>query len=188
MTSVVLGLGSNKAWQDMPSVRVLARAVKELGALLFDMRWSSVYRTAPLYLTEQSAFCNMVVTGFVPDGFSPHDLLARIHQIEASLGRNRATEVRNGPRTIDIDIEFFGDEQIHVSDPKNPMNDLDIPHPRLAERAFVLVPLLEILGESADTRDSAYSARTEEVVRMLDACGSDGVEKMLDAESFAHLR
>ena len=180
-TMVVLGLGSNKPWQNMPSVRVLTRAVGALGALLADMRWSSVYRTAPLYLTEQTAFYNMVVTGFVSESLSPHDLLARTQQIEASLGRNRAQEVRNGPRTLDIDIEFFGDQRVHTA-------DLEIPHPRLSERAFVLVPLLEILGESADTKENALSARRDEFAHMLEGCGSDGVELYLDAASFASLR
>jgi len=120
----------------------------------------------------------MVVAGCVDNSMSPHDLLFRIHQIEASLGRDRSREMRNGPRSIDIDIEVFGNEIIHFSDSKNAMNNLDIPHPRLSERAFVLLPLLEILGKSADILDSAPYAR------MLSATGSDGVVKILDADTF----
>ena len=59
------------------------------------------------------------------------------------MGRNRAKEIRFGPRSIDIDIEFFGDSEINDS-------DLQIPHPRLYERAFVLKPLLEILPKCSD--------------------------------------
>ncbi|MBQ7158718.1 MAG: 2-amino-4-hydroxy-6-hydroxymethyldihydropteridine diphosphokinase [Treponema sp.] len=181
MTFVVLGLGSNKSWQNMTSVRLLARAVQEICAVVTDVHWSSVYKTAPMYLTEQTVFYNMVVVGFVPDTMQPQDLLNRLHQIEMSLGRDRSREVRNGPRSIDIDIELFGSASVHSE-------DLEIPHPRFSERAFVLVPLLEILNESADIIDSTLCARKTEFAHMLEVCGSGGVELYLPAENFALLR
>ena len=88
-------------------------------------------------------FYNMVVKGYVPDSMTPYDLLNIIHDIEAEGGRNREKEIRFGPRSLDIDIEEFGDTV--VSD-----EILQIPHPRIQERAFVLIPALEILDESSD--------------------------------------
>lgn len=71
---------------------------------------------------------------------SPRDLLTGIHAIERSLGRDRTREVRFGPRTIDLDIIFFGD--LVITEP-----DLSIPHPRMHERGFVLAPLAEIASD-----------------------------------------
>lgn len=178
MNFVVLGLGSNKSWQGMSSVQLLVQAVRALGVVLRSITCSSVYRTRPLYVEDQDDFLNMVVAGDVDDSLSPHDLLISTQHIEASLGRDRTMEYENGPRTIDIDIELFDSRQVRT-------DDLEIPHPRIHERAFVLVPLLEILGKSADTKDSAFSARAADYARMLDAIGSDGVQKVLDAEIFA---
>ena len=70
-------------------------------------------------------------------------MLDDIHQIEAKFGRNRKKEIRNGPRTLDIDIELFGNQIIKT-------NTLEIPHIRIKERAFVLKPMLEILPNLAD--------------------------------------
>jgi 2-amino-4-hydroxy-6-hydroxymethyldihydropteridine diphosphokinase len=144
MIFVVLGLGSNAPWNEIDSVSILRSAVKELSHVLADISWSSVYKTKPMYLTEQEDFYNMVVAGNVGETVTPHSLLDKIHCIEALFGRNRTLETRNGPRPLDIDIERFGNEVLNDE-------DLVIPHPRMNERAFVLVPLLEILPESADS-------------------------------------
>lgn len=161
----------------MDCLKLLSEAVLRLKSLLHDLDCSSVYRTRPMYVTDQSDFFNMVVTGFVDDSLSPHVLLERIHQIEASLGRDRSREIRNGPRSIDIDIELFGKERIRTA-------DLEIPHPRIAERAFVLVPMLEILPKSADTIDSTLSAPIKRYARRLKVSGSGGIEKCMDAVQF----
>jgi 2-amino-4-hydroxy-6-hydroxymethyldihydropteridine diphosphokinase len=71
---------------------------------------------------------------------SPHELLARAHDIELRLGRDRTHEKRNGPRTADIDIIAYDD--VTLNEP-----NLTLPHPRMFERAFVLVPLAEIAGD-----------------------------------------
>lgn len=94
-----------------------------------------------MYVTNQDDFYNMVLTGFYEG--EPRDLLNKIHEVEASLGRNRDNEFRNGPRSLDIDIELFGNRRIVET-------DLIIPHERIHERAFVLVPLLEVLRNNAD--------------------------------------
>lgn len=129
-----------------------------------------------MYVQNQSDFLNLVVGGDYND--SPPDLLDEVHRIESSLGRDRSKEIRNGSRTIDIDIELFGSGSVHVQNAHDPMKNLEIPHPRLYERAFVLVPLLEILDKSADILNADM---------LLEKCGkidSGGVEKMQDAEDF----
>lgn len=96
-------------------------------------RVSSVYETAPLYITNQPEFLNVVAEARTR--LRPVRLLLRTAEIERTLGRRRT--VRNGPRTIDIDILFFGD--LIMETPQ-----LVIPHPRLVERRFVLEPLAEL--------------------------------------------
>lgn len=143
MISVLLGLGSNTRYKDFSSMELLSIACEKLKSVLESVVCSSVYITKARYVTNQDDFYNMVVKGYVSDSMSPYDLLNIIHEIEAEGGRNREKEIRFGPRSLDIDIEEFGD--IVVSD-----EILQIPHPRIQERAFVLIPALEILDESSD--------------------------------------
>lgn len=141
INQVVLGLGSNRSYNGMEPERLLQEGCRQLACILSNFTVSSVYRTKPMYVENQANFFNMVVSGtFNGNAF---ELLEAIHKIEDEFGRNRANEIRNGPRPLDIDIELFGNEII-----KN--TDLVIPHPRITERAFVLVPLLEILPDCAD--------------------------------------
>jgi 2-amino-4-hydroxy-6-hydroxymethyldihydropteridine diphosphokinase len=97
---------------------------------------SSVYETDPVGYTEQSAFLNIVLS--VITKLYPHELLEECMKIETELGRKR--EIRWGPRTIDLDILLFNQENIDTK-------ELIIPHPRMSERAFVLIPLLEIASD-----------------------------------------
>ena len=143
MIPVLLGLGSNTRYEDFSSMELLSIACKKLKSVLESLVCSSVYITKARYVTNQDDFYNMVVKGYVPDSMTPYDLLDIIHDIEAEGGRNREKEIRFGPRSLDIDIEEFGDTV--VSD-----EILQIPHPRIQERAFVLIPALEILDESSD--------------------------------------
>ena len=96
---------------------------------------SSDYRTPPWGVTDQPPFVNAVIA--VVTSLAPHDLFARALEIERALGRDRRHERRWGPRTIDIDLLAYGD--LVLSDA-----DLTLPHPRLFDRAFVVVPLAEI--------------------------------------------
>jgi 2-amino-4-hydroxy-6-hydroxymethyldihydropteridine diphosphokinase len=96
---------------------------------------SSDYRTPPWGLTEQPLFINAVIA--VATSLSPHDLLGRAMECEHLLGLDRATKQHWGPRNIDIDLLTYGD--LALVD-----RDLILPHPRMLERAFVLVPLAEI--------------------------------------------
>ena len=115
-------------------------------------------------MENQEKFYNMVVSGFVSD-CEPDELLKKIHGIEAALGRDRSREIRNGPRSIDIDIELFGNRT--VASPT-----LQIPHPRILERAFVLVPMMEILEKNADSK------RYEEFFFVAKSLGTGGVKRI----------
>lgn len=94
---------------------------------------SSIYETAAWGLTHQNAFLNQVLRIESPD--APEVLLQKILSIEQEMGRKRIEKM--GPRVIDIDILFFGKQVIDTP-------DLVVPHPRMADRRFVLIPLHEI--------------------------------------------
>lgn len=96
---------------------------------------SSIYETEPIGYTEQDLFLNIVLEG--KTNYSPDKLLQVTQAIEQKLGRTR--EVRWGPRTIDIDILLYNNKRIRKE-------ELIIPHPRMKERAFVMIPLAEIAG------------------------------------------
>jgi 2-amino-4-hydroxy-6-hydroxymethyldihydropteridine diphosphokinase len=103
-------------------------------------RVSRVYATAPVGPVPQPEFLN--AAALVSWSGTPHALLDVLLAIEASLGRVRDPEQRFGPRTIDLDVLYI--EGMAVDDAR-----LTVPHPRLLERAFALVPLLEVLPEAA---------------------------------------
>lgn len=126
---VFVALGSNLGNR----VDNLSQAMKALEGFMTMSAWSPVYDTAPEYVTDQPRFLNMVVRG--ETALSAPDLLVRLKQVEADLGR--VAGQRFGPRPIDLDILFYGDAVIDLP-------DLTVPHPRLAERVFVLRPLADI--------------------------------------------
>lgn len=113
----------------------LRRALAEVGRIPGTRvrRISSLYRTAPVGVTDQPEFLNGAVE--VETSLSPPDLLAALLRIEKKLGRTR--DVRWGPRTVDLDVVLWGDRVVDSA-------DLEIPHPRMHERAFVLAPLAEL--------------------------------------------
>ena len=122
-----------------------------LGTVCVQMRCSGIFETDPMYVLEQPRFLNAVASGLTD--LAPRPLLDEIHAIESALGRDRSTEVRRGPRTLDVDLLLHG--SLVSDDP-----DLTLPHPRIAERAFVLVPLLELAPELVDPRTGAPYAAT----------------------------
>jgi 2-amino-4-hydroxy-6-hydroxymethyldihydropteridine diphosphokinase len=125
-----LSLGSNVG----DRMRHLEAAIERLRAPdLHTLRTSPVYETEPVDYTAQRWFLNLVVEA--ETGLFPLQLLARIHRIERALGRVRT--VPKGPRTIDIDILFYGNTVMRSA-------TLEIPHPRLHERRFVLAPLADL--------------------------------------------
>ncbi len=129
VTSVLLGLGSNLGRRRDH----LRRAVTALAEGLEITATSPVYETAPMYVTEQPRFLNMAVGG--ETAMTAAALLAWLKSLEARLGRTASA--RFGPRAIDLDILFYGRDVVATP-------TLTIPHPRLAERAFVLRPLADI--------------------------------------------
>ena len=129
MVTVYLGLGSNMGNRQ----ENLDRALEFLSQRLRVEQVSSVYDTEPVGNTNQPRFLNLVCQ--VSTGLEPMALLTLAKGIESKLGRLPHTS--NTPRPIDIDILFYGDQVFET--PK-----LTIPHPRLTERAFVLIPLAEI--------------------------------------------
>ncbi len=120
---------------------IVELAFKRLMPLLKDFKASSLYNTAPMHYTAQDSFINAAVCGYYEG--SPQKLLSQIQAIEKEFGRNRLKEIEKGPRTLDIDIELFGNQSIKTK-------NLTIPHEFLHIRPFVLVPLVEILPNSAD--------------------------------------
>ena len=127
--TVYLGLGANLGDRKGN----ILRAIDLLKERVAVERVSSLYESAPVGFTEQPDFLNAVYR--VEAELPPSKLLAFGKRIEASMGR--APGFRNAPRLIDIDILLYGDEVL-----RSP--GLEIPHPRMAERPFVLVPLAEI--------------------------------------------
>jgi 2-amino-4-hydroxy-6-hydroxymethyldihydropteridine diphosphokinase len=113
----------------------LAAAARRFNSLGRVLRRSSLYSTAPVGFAEQPRFVNAVVA--LETELAPRALLEGLLAIEQEFGRERTAGLQNGPRTLDLDILLYGD--LHINEP-----GLEIPHPRLTERAFVLIPLHEI--------------------------------------------
>ena len=108
---------------------------------------SSLYETSPLGGPPQRSFVNIVVR--IETSRSPRALLELCKDLEARIGRD-ASEIRWGPRVIDLDVLLYDDEK--MSEP-----DLEIPHPRMSQRRFVLVPLLEVDPDASDPWGSRYA-------------------------------
>jgi 2-amino-4-hydroxy-6-hydroxymethyldihydropteridine diphosphokinase len=133
---------------DGASVRLLAR--------------SSDYRTPPWGVTDQPPFINAVIA--VATTLEPHALLSRAQECERALGRDRAQERHWGPRRIDLDLLAYDDLAIDDA-------TLTLPHPRMFERAFVLVPLAEIAPDRI-----IGGVRVRDALIRVDAAG---IEKLL---------
>jgi 2-amino-4-hydroxy-6-hydroxymethyldihydropteridine diphosphokinase len=156
--TVYLGLGSNLGEREA----MLARALAGLHAPdLRIRRVSSVYETQPVGARAQAWFLNLVAEA--ETSLFPKQLLARTSGVEMRLGRRRLTP--QGPRTIDIDILFYGSAVVRTP-------ELVIPHPRFAVRRFVLEPLAEL---APDLRDP-ISRRT--VRELLAATAGQNVRKV----------
>jgi 2-amino-4-hydroxy-6-hydroxymethyldihydropteridine diphosphokinase len=133
MADALLALGGN-----VGEVRdTLDRAIGRLcdGSDIRLVARSSDYETPPWGVEDQPPFVNLCIA--VETRLEPHALLTRVQDVERAFGRDRTRERRWGPRPLDIDILAYDD--VTLDEP-----DLTLPHPRLFERAFVLVPLAEI--------------------------------------------
>lgn len=168
MTKVVLALGSNLG-DRLASLRAAIDLLAE--SSVTTLRPSSVWETEPIP-AGQPAFLNAVVAGETNCG--AHEFLRIAKHIEHLLGRRPGR--RWGPRPIDIDILFFGDERIEAE-------DLVVPHPLIARRAFVLVPLAEVVRDPLPV----LGATAIELFARLGADAGNGmrrVEMVLATESW----
>jgi 2-amino-4-hydroxy-6-hydroxymethyldihydropteridine diphosphokinase len=127
LATAYIGLGSNLGDREENLRRALER--------LRPLSVSAIRETDPVGITEQPRFLNAVAK--LETDLRPRELLDRLLEIERDLGRDRSEEERWGPRTIDVDLLLYGDETIDEP-------GLTVPHPRLAERRFVLEPLYEL--------------------------------------------
>lgn len=126
---VYLGLGSNQGDRDA----LLRDALRSLAPVVDVTQVSSVYDTAPMHVRDQPRFHNIIAAGTTR--LDPVALLREAKRIEAALGRGPGP--RYGPRPIDVDILLYDDTVLDTP-------ELTIPHPRMAERGFVLEPLAEV--------------------------------------------
>ncbi|MFZ0212496.1 MAG: 2-amino-4-hydroxy-6-hydroxymethyldihydropteridine diphosphokinase [Candidatus Acidiferrales bacterium] len=130
MKTVYFSLGSNVGDRE----ERLAEAISGLASRgIHIVRRSSIYSTEPVDVETQSWFLNCVIEGETE--LMPRQLLGAMREIENEIGRKRL--VRRGPRVIDLDLLLYGSSVIHAK-------DLEVPHPRMAYRRFVLAPLAEI--------------------------------------------
>ena len=165
MTDALVGLGSNVGHR----MRYLSRSIHEMADLpetnVVDV--SRAYETEPWGLEDQPPFANAVV--WLRTGLRADQLMESLVEIENRLGRTR--DVPNGPRTIDLDILLFGDEEWNSE-------ELVIPHPRMAERDFVITPLLEVAPDATwpdGTPVTRDSVRVGMVIRDLGAIPDPGL-------------
>lgn len=159
ISKVVLSLGSNLGESDV----ILTEAVELLGETpdLFLVDVSPVYQTKPVGVGDQPDFLNLVVVA--ESTLEPLTILDRARAIEDNFGRTR--EIAKGPRTLDIDIIMVGKRITE--------DDIELPHPRAHERAFVLVPWLDIEPEG----EIAGYGRIADLVEEVD---TDGVVRRDD--------
>jgi 2-amino-4-hydroxy-6-hydroxymethyldihydropteridine diphosphokinase len=130
MPRIFVGLGSNLGDRER-NLREAVERLRKIGVV----RLSTLRDTDPVGVADQPNFLNAVAE--LSSELPARELLDRLLEIERELGRDRAKEGRWGPRTIDLDLLLYGDEVIDEP-------GLTLPHPRLAERRFVLEPLHEL--------------------------------------------
>ncbi|EAV42014.1 6-hydroxymethyl-7,8-dihydropterin pyrophosphokinase [Roseibium aggregatum IAM 12614] len=159
-TRCALGLGSNLGDPKANLDEAIRRLEATPGIMLVSR--SSDYRTPPWGPVPQDDFRNCCVV--IDTTLSPQALLNRCLDIETELGRVR--DVRWGPRTLDIDVLIYGLQRVAE-------NDLEIPHPRMGDRAFVLIPLAEIwpdapLGDGRTAMEALETCPDQDGVVRLD--------------------
>ncbi|QRN83013.1 2-amino-4-hydroxy-6-hydroxymethyldihydropteridine diphosphokinase [Chloroflexota bacterium] len=154
---IYLALGTNLGERETN----LQKAIESLAPKVRVIRKSSIYATPPWGYTDQPEFLNQVIE--VDTTLQPLPLLHLLKSIEAEMGREET--FRNGPRLIDLDILFYGSEVVEGE-------IITIPHPRLQDRAFVLVPLDEIAP------DFVHPVLNESIHDLLAKVDPEGVRKL----------
>jgi 2-amino-4-hydroxy-6-hydroxymethyldihydropteridine diphosphokinase len=135
MEIAYIALGANLPGPAGSPRQTLDAAIERLAQVGAVLRRSSYYETEPVGYADQPVFLNAAVA--LATELKPEALLERLLAIESFFGRDRNYGIRNGPRTLDLDLLLYGDEILS-------MDQLQLPHPRLAERSFVLLPMVEI--------------------------------------------
>ncbi len=161
MATAYIGLGANTGNREAN----LHMALRGLTRMARVEAVSSLYETDPVGPVDQPAFYNAVCR--IETGMEPESLLRFLKNLEHEIGRRPGAE-RWGPRPIDLDILLY-DERIVERD------ELTVPHPRLAERAFALVPLAEIALDALDPR------RKETIAKLAQSADTRGVRKIKEA-------
>ncbi len=156
-TRVTLALGSNLG----DRFENLQQALKDISLRISIIKISSVYETPPWGYSDQPVFFNQVLSGNT--SLNPVELLTFVKNIENSMGRVK--NFQNGPRLIDIDILLFGEKIIDSE-------KLVIPHPRMVERSFVLLPLAEIEPELI------IPGTNKKVLELLQNVAQTGIRKL----------
>ena len=171
MRTAYIGMGANLPGNAGTPDATLAAAAERLDALGSVTARSSLYSTAPVGFADQPRFFNAAVA--LETELTPFELLGALLLIEKDFGRNRVLGFQNGPRTLDLDILLYGDYVIGGA-------TLEIPHPRLAERAFALVPLNEIAPEALEPR----TARTvSQLLRSFFPVPGNEIESVVQIKS-----
>ena len=147
MASVLIALGGNVGDVRSTFVKAIANICGMAQAALVAR--SSDYLTPPWGNEQQEPFVNACIE--IETGLDPHALLFTLQKIEKKFGRDRASERHWGPRTLDLDIIAYDDARLDKP-------ELTLPHPRLFERAFVLVPLSEIAPDRPIAGQTAREA------------------------------
>jgi 2-amino-4-hydroxy-6-hydroxymethyldihydropteridine diphosphokinase len=159
MADVLIALGGNVGDVRATFQKAIANICGMAQAALLAR--SSDYTTPPWGELDQARFINACIE--IETSLDPHALLFTLHKIEKKFGRDRGNETRWGPRTLDLDLIAYDD--VSIDQP-----ELTLPHPRLFERAFVLVPLLEIVP---DRRIAGRDLRAA-----LAELSTDGIERL----------
>lgn len=158
-----IGLGSNLGFDGDSPAETVRSALRELAGLGEVVAWSSLYATEPVGFSEQPGFVNAVAA--VETGLGAEAVLEELLQLERRFGRDRSSGVRNGPRSLDLDLLLLGELAMETE-------QLKLPHPRLAERRFVLTPLVEIAPE---LRHPLLGRTMRELLADLPEDGENGV-------------
>jgi 2-amino-4-hydroxy-6-hydroxymethyldihydropteridine diphosphokinase len=161
MASVLIALGGNVGDVGATFQKAVAHICGMAQAALIAR--SSDYATPPWGDEQQARFINACIE--IETSLDPHALLFVLHKIEKKFGRDRAAERRWGPRTLDLDLIAYDDVSLQTP-------ELTLPHPRLFERAFVLVPLVEIAPDrligGRSIREALAGLSTEGIDRLPD--------------------